>query len=365
MIRSNLSLRPYQEIPDWDAFVEAHPKGSILHTTAMIRCEASTKRHEPFAYGAVDECGRVCALLVAIRVSTLDGFASTFASRSIMFAEPIYAASADGLAGVRELIDLHDRTMSRNCLFAEVRPLFDCPNSHDPFLESGYHRLGYLNYELRINRSEEELFQRLNEKRRNNVRSAIRKGVTVSEVDLKQGLKPFYQLVAESYSRSKVPIVDQTLFSAVAGEFCNSQVRLLIAHYQGKPVATGCFLAYKNRVICWYAGTHRIPGVYSMVMVFWEAIKQYAAEGYEILDLAGAGWEGEEYGPGKFKSKFGGDLTNHGRYRKVFAPLKLKAVESVYQVVRGWVAGSGNGNHQEQTANEVAPPTVPVSKEAP
>jgi hypothetical protein len=363
MTRPGLTLRPYQEIPSWDAFVEAHPKGSILHTTAMIRCEAATRRHEPFAWGAINEDGMLCALLVAVRVSTLDGLASNFASRSIMFAEPIYSATDEGLAGVQQLIDRHDQTMSRNCLFAEVRPLFDCPNSHDPFLDRGYCRLGYLNYELRINRSEDELFRRLNEKRRNNIRSACRKGVKVSEVDLEQGLQPFYQLVAESYSRSKVPIVDQTLFSAVAREFCSSQVRLLIAYYQKIPVATGCFLAYKNRVICWYAGTHRIPGVYSTAMVFWEAIKRYSAEGYEIFDLAGAGWEGEDYGPGKFKSKFGGELTNHGRYRKVYAPLKLKAVESVYNAVRGWVSATGNGNRTAPFDN--AHPPRPFSKEAP
>lgn len=338
MIRNSLKIKPYQEIPEWDAFVQAHPKGSILHTTSMIRCEESTKRHEPYAFGAVDANGDLCALLVAVRVSTFDGIASSMSSRAIMYAEPIYLDSDAGYHGVRRLIERHDQDMSRNTLFAEVRPLFDCPKSFDPFLESNYQRLGYINYELTINHPEEELFRRMNEKRRNNVRSAIRKGVTVEEVDLKKGLEDFYSLIAESYCRSKVPIVDTTLFKSVADEFCSSQVRLLIAHYQGEPVATGCFLAYKDRVICWYAGTHRIPGVYSQTLVFWEGIKQFSKEGYRIFDLAGAGWEGEEYGPGKFKAKFGGEQTNHGRYRKVYSLWKLKTAESIYNVVRGWVS---------------------------
>lgn len=338
MIRDSLTIKPFQEIPAWDAFVNAHPKGSILHTTSMIRCEQSTKRHEPFAWGAVDANSELCALLVAVRVSTFDGLASSMSSRSILYAEPIYLNTDAGYHGVRKLIECHDRTMSRHTLFAEVRPLFDCPKSFDPFMENDYQRLGYINYELRIDRSEEELMRRLHEKRRNNVRSAIRKGVTVEEVDLKTGIEECYLLLSESYSRSQVPIVDTTLFSSVASEFCNSQVRLLIAHYQGVPVATGIFLSYKDRVICWYAGTHRIPGVYSMTLVFWEAIKQYSREGYAIFDFAGAGWEGEEYGPGKFKAKFGGEKTEHGRYRKVYAPWKLKTAESIYSVVRGWVS---------------------------
>jgi hypothetical protein len=338
VIRSSLTIRHYREIPEWDAFVQAHPKGSILHTTSMIRCEESTKRHEPFAFGALDAKGDLCAILVSVKVSTLDGIASSMSSRAIMYAEPIYLDTEEGYHGVRKLIERHDMVLSRTTLFAEVRPLFDCPNSFDPFVECNYQRLGYINYELTINHPQEELFRRMNEKRRHNIRSAIRKGVRVEQIDLKTGIGDFYKLIAESYCRSQVPIVDTTLFASVANEFCSSQVRLLIAYYQGVPVATGCFLAYKDRVICWYAGTHRISGVYSMALVFWEAIKQYAQEGYTIFDLAGAGWEGEEYGPGKFKAKFGGRQTNHGRYRKVYAPWKLRTAESIYNVMRGWVS---------------------------
>lgn len=318
--------------------MESHPCGSVLHTTAMIRCEMATQRHTPFAYGALDENGDLCAVLVAVRVATLDGIASPLATRSIMYAEPIFRNDAAGRHGVRALILKHDNEMKRWALFSEVRPLFDCPVDDDPLVDCGYEKHGYINYELRLNRNEAELFQRMNAKRRNNVRSATRRGVSIREVDFREGLDAFYQLINESYAHSRVPVVDRSLFDAVAREFPETVSRLLIAYYQGVPVATGCFLAYKNRVLCWFAGTHRIPGVYSTSLLFWEAIKQYASEGYEIFDLAGGGWEGEAYGVGDFKEKFGGERTNHGRYRKIYAPWRLKVAESVYGVLRGWVA---------------------------
>jgi lipid II:glycine glycyltransferase (peptidoglycan interpeptide bridge formation enzyme) len=171
-------------------------------------------------------------------------------------------------------------------------------------------------------------------KRRNNVRSAIRKGVTVKELDLSSGIEDLYQLITCSYKRSKVPFADMSLFHSVANQLDASRVRLLVAYYDGQPVSAGCFLNYKNRVICWYAGTQRIPGVHSMTLVFWEAIKRFSQEGYAIFDLAGAGWEGEEYGPGKFKSKFGGIEINHGRYRKIYSPWKLMAANTAYQLIR-------------------------------
>ncbi len=343
MTRSNPSIKPYHDIPCWDDFVAAHAKGSFYHTTAMIRCHLETKQHVPYAYGALDSQGELCALLVAVRVSTMTGFASSIASRSIMYAEPLARNDQAGLHGVRTLLDQHDRDMNRNTLFAEVRPIFDCQEIHDTFQACGYQRLGYINYEISLGGTDAELFQQMSPKRRQNVRSAIRKGITVKAVDFESGLSDFYKLVSESYRRSKVPAVDISLFQSVAHQFPPAARRLYIAYFEGLPVSTGCFLAYKNRVLCWYAGTHRLPGVYSMPLLSWEAIRQYSREGYATLDLAGGGWEGEDYGVGKFKEKFGGERTNHGRYRKIYSPWKLKAAAAAYGVLRGWVSPKGVG----------------------
>jgi hypothetical protein len=40
----------------------------------------------------------------------------------------------------------------------------------------------------------------------------------------------------------------------------------------------------------------------------------------------------------KFKAKFGGRLVDHGRFRKVFAPWKLRLAEHAYRWGRGMLA---------------------------
>jgi lipid II:glycine glycyltransferase (peptidoglycan interpeptide bridge formation enzyme) len=336
--RQDLTIRPYDTIPEWDHFVATHSQGSILHTSAMIRCQMETKQHVPHAYGVLDAAGELCAVLVAVRVSTISGLASSIASRSVMYAEPLCRNDQVGLEGVRALVQQHDREMQNQAVFSEVRPIFDCGRIHDIFVECGYQRCGYINYEVSLQGSEAELFRRMSRKRRHNVRAAIRKGVTIRSMSLAEGLGDFYDLVAKSYGHAQVPVVDQSLFQSVVRRVPTSAVRLLIAYYGGLPVSTGCFLVYNKRVLCWYAGTHRLSGVYSMPLLFWEAIRQFSREGHEIMDLAGGGWEGEDYGVGKFKEKFGGACTNHGRYRKIYSRWKLKAAETAYSVLRGWVA---------------------------
>jgi serine/alanine adding enzyme len=337
-----LAIRSHQEVGDWDAFVNTHPHGSILHTSSMIRSESLTKRHEPHAFAAVDRRGEICAMLVAVRTVTIGGLASNLTGRSILHAEPLWLDSELGREGIVNLIRHHDAAMKSCTIFAEVRPLYVSPSDFDPLLECGYERQGYWNYELALDGTEEEIFRRLGKKCRNNLRSSKRKGVQVREVDLKQNWPTVYRLFEESYSHAKVPIVDSSLFVASTDSFSTDNLKTFVAYYHDEPVAAGCFLNHKDRVLCWYAGTKRIPGVPAMASVFWEAIVRFSVMGYQIFDFAGGGWEGEEYGPGKFKAKFGGSKINLGRYRKVYSPWKMKAAVKGYESLRSWLSPRGD-----------------------
>lgn len=353
MSSPTLFIRHYSEIPEWDAYVNAHPKGTVLHCKAMIRCKEATKNHVPFAFGAIDTTGNLCALLVSVRVTTSIAVVAPMASRAIMYAEPIFDESPTGRLGVRELVRKHDQYMAKRTLFAEVRPLFEDGSTSQSLFDSGYQRAGYLNYEIALALDSTEMFSRLGPKRRNNVRAAGRKGVQVQQLPACEGVKVLYDLICASYARSQVPVVDRSLFDAAATQFGDAQMRVLTAFYQQRPVASGCFLAYKDRVICWYAGTQRIAGVPAMTSVFWEAMRIYGEEGYRVFDFAGGGWEGTDYGPGKFKEKFNGTVTNYGRYRKIYSPWKLRVATTVYNHMRNWIAPK-SGTKPDNTAVVVA-----------
>jgi serine/alanine adding enzyme len=330
--------RPYDQIPEWDQFVTDHARGSVYHLSSYIRCEAQTKKHFPFARGAFNAQGKLCAILVGVEVRTLGSFASRFAARSIMYTEPLSDGTDEGYAGLRELVTEHDAFMQNRVLFTEVRPLFPLISEESDVLQAeAYVPAGYINYEVRIDLPEEELFHRLGAKRRNNVRSSLKKGVTVEERTTTEGTDQLYELLKLTYEKSRVPLVDKSLFDSIVSALGRDKYRILIATWQNEPLAGGCFLTFKDRVICWYAGTKRIAGLAGTTCVFWEAMKTYSAQGYRVFDLAGGGWEGEDYGPGKFKSRFGGERQTGVRYRKVYSPTRLRLAEFFYSALRRWL----------------------------
>lgn len=66
----------------------------------------------------------------------------------------------------------------------------------------------------------------------------------------------------------------------------------------------------------------------------WQVLEWGATKGYRTFDFGGAGKPGEDYGPRRFKAKFGGTLVNYGRNVCVHAPMRLKLSEKVYNIAR-------------------------------
>ncbi|TWU35820.1 FemAB family protein [Novipirellula aureliae] len=350
---SHIGIQSFDQTEDWDAFVAAHPKGSIFHTAAMCRTMQATKGYEVLAIAACVGDGDVQAILVAIRISTIRSL-GRLAARSIMFAEPICSDDEIGEKCLNRLLEHHDRCVAQRTLFSEVRPVFHCgPNryerdecvsetsafrqgerEHAVMISRGYERLGYNNYVVDLTRPENELWNNINAKCRRDILRSERRGVTLRDGNLIDDLGVLYGHLQQSHSRSHVPLVDRSLFVAAARELPTKQVSLCIAEYQGAPIASVCNLIFKGRVFCWYAGIIRTPGIAANSMLNWDAIRRGAADGHSILDFAGAGWKGEAYGPGKFKSRFGGRLVEYGRYRRIHSKPAMKAAETVYRYAR-------------------------------
>ncbi len=105
----DLRILPFDQLPDWDDFVESHIQGTLFHTCAMIRTMESAKGHSPFAHAAVDENGAICAMLVAVKVSTLGRWADRIAARSIAELSRFYSVVSESYAGSK--VPLADRSL--------------------------------------------------------------------------------------------------------------------------------------------------------------------------------------------------------------------------------------------------------------
>jgi hypothetical protein len=340
-----LSIVNLSDAPGWDEFVSQHPKATIFHTKEMVQVLAATKHYEPMAIAACMPNGRTVAILVAARVCTIPGMLSRFAARSILFAEPLCTDDEVGIAGLSELIQHHDRHMQSRTLFCEVRPIGAAGAERIALARCGYIWYDYLNYVTDVTISQDLLWRRITKCCRRDIRRSHERGVVLKEENTAAGIQKLYDLIEVSYARSKVPVPDKSLFDAASAHLPPDWHRVVIAYHENQPVASSIDLVYRGIVYGWYGGTARVSGISANACITWNSIEWAAANGHRIYDFGGAGDPNMPYAPRDFKSKFGGELVHHGRYRKVYSRWKLALAERAYSNARRFLAPAGKARN--------------------
>jgi hypothetical protein len=315
-----------------DAFLHEHPKGTMFHTTYMYAVFKQTKHYYPLFLAAIDKHGDILALLLAVRIQTLPDPLGGFSSRSIFYAEPICREDEQGVDALTALIALHDAKMRHRVLFTEVRPIWAPAMEKIALERCGYTYLGYLNFMIDLTPGEDKVWNAMIKSCRADIRRSKKRGMRIEEVNTPEGVDLLYHFTRLSYEHSNVPLADKSLFTAALKILVpRDMVKIFVAYYEDEPVAADIDLMYKQLVYGWYGGLVRQKGISPVESLTWHALEWGIHNGYTHFDTGGAGWPDIPYGVRDFKAKFGGELVNYGRYRKVYYPWKLKLAEGAYE----------------------------------
>jgi len=323
----------------WDQFVTSHPKGSAFHTSNMVKVFQAAKGHSVLPLAAVDSCGAIIALLVAVKVQTLPAPFGRVSSRSILYGEPLCNEDPMSVAALAELVEIHDRRMSNQVLFTEVRPLCGPGPERQALERNDYEFQEYLNYIIDLSPPIESLWKNMRKSARRGVRQCERRGFHIRELNSREDVEQLYAILKTTYHRAQVPLADSSLFEAAFEELHPRGMLRLIATYEGDtPLAMDSLLTFNGRTFAWYGGLERITGISPFDYLQWYEIVWARCHGCEIYDFGGAGWPNEPYGVRDYKAKFGGELVSFGRYRKIHRPLTKRLAERAYQLGRAILA---------------------------
>ena len=317
----------------WNEYVEKHPKGSVFHTREMYRVFEDTPGYTPMWIGARDADGEIIAILCAVKVATVSGMLSRFASRSIMFAEPICDDTDEGILALAKLIEFHDEKWCKQTLFTEVRPMQPQGSEAVALENSNYKQLDYCNYVNDLSDGHHVLASRIKKTMRK-VRTAKRRGLVIDKGNNAALVGRAYRQIQTSYAHSRVPVAPVEILEAAVRHLPPGVLQIRVGHIGGADVAAAVGLVYKNRYFAWYNGTTRPKGIAGAATLVWDEIETACRLGLSEYDFGGAGWPDEDFGPREFKSRFGGKLVNHSRYRKIGSQIKLVLAEKGYGILR-------------------------------
>ena len=305
----------------WAEFVAQHPQGNIFQTPEMYDVYACAEHVMPIAIAAV-EGDEIVGILVAQYMTNGGALASWITARSIITGGPLAKDNKPEI--VEALMDAYKKQLPCKTIYSEIRPIY--PMNDMP----GWKRVGHYNLVMRVDKSEEELWNGMHKERRRNVGQAEKAGLRFEEVTEAAGRREVVALLQKTYERKHVPMADDSLFARLT-EIMPEYVRFFAAYKDDKMIAGQIRLGYKDLLYAWYAGSDEEyfklrPNDFTM----WNVIRWAREKGYKEFDFGGGGEPGKPYGVRDYKLKYGCEMFDYGRYVRAHRPVTYWLAAKMY-----------------------------------
>jgi serine/alanine adding enzyme len=321
----------------WREFVDNHPQGQIFHTPEMFQVFAHAKGHHPTLWAAVGNDGHVLALLLPVQITLLNGLFRHFTTRAVVYSSVLCAPGAQGQEALTRLLYAYKREMKEGPLFTELRNLSDLSTVQPILQDNGFIYEDHLGFLVDVSLPVDQVWSNIRKSARRKIKKALTKNqLEVMEIRDRAQVAICHAVFKESYAAAHVPLADPSLFgSAFDILYPKGMVKFLVGRVKDTYVAASATLLYKDVIYGWYRGFNRAYSSYlpNDIMV-WYLLKWAAENGYRVFDFGGAGRPDKDYGPRRFKAKFGGTLVNYGRNICVHAPVRLRLSKKVYNIAR-------------------------------
>ena len=333
-----MSMTVVNILPEEDSrhFVEEHPQSNIFHTPEMFQVFERVQGHQPTLWAVVDGHNCPLALLLPVQVTVMDGLLRAFTTRAVAYGSALCVPGPEGKEALAMLLRTYQGETRRSTLFTELRNLSDLSDVQPVLNECGFAYEKHLNFLIDLDRPEEAIWRKISRSGQQSVRTSHNKGTIIEEVTERERVKIAYQLLQKVYARVHVPLAGLTLFEAAFDLLApQGMFKILMARINEHYIGTCLLLMYNQRVIFWYGGSDRaFSSHYPMESLMWRTFQLSKEHGFRIFDFGGAGKPEEDYGPRKFKAKFGGTLVNYGRNICVHAPLAFSISKRAYALMR-------------------------------
>ncbi len=190
-------------------------------------------------------------------------------------------------------------------------------------------------------KTEEELFESFKQKTRYNIRLATKKGVVIREGN-KEDIAKLKKIMDVTGTRDNFAIPSEQEFEDMYDIMGKEHSQILLAEYEGEPIACTFNFLYGDKVWYMYGGSlnekRNLMGTY---LLQWEGIKWAKQNNCNIYDFRGicaTSMENKNEGLYRFKEGFNPDFMEFTEIYKIYKPFvyfMYKKVFPIYQKIKG------------------------------
>ena len=320
----------------WGEFVRNHEQGSIFQTPEMAEVYGQTKNYDPNLVAALNANDEIKALVLGSIITEKGGFLSGLSTRSVIKGGPLFTGDELGRSAFKHVMAGYDTGVGKKALYTEIRALHDLSESASLMKESGYVFEDHFNAFIKLNQPVETIWDGLKKDKRRGIRKAQKSGITIESIERRNEVETAYGLIKETYASAKVPLVDISFFESLYDVLLpKGMAEIVFAKYNGEYIAVQVVLLYNGTITALYTGSIRgyLP-LHPGDLLIWHFLEYGAENGYRLFDFGGGGSPNKNENLRNYKSRFGAEFPNHGRYKKIYSPIKMKVAEKgfiIYQ----------------------------------
>lgn len=324
------------ELTDWSELIQNSSTASYFQSPEGYDFFTSLSFLDTFVYGVKE--GKQLKGVVSGYIVAEKGLKRYFSRRAIIHGGVLMADDITDEA-LERLLSHVIKELSKRSIYIETRNYFDYSAKKHIFEKVGFKYQPHLNFRISTN-SVDEAFARLTSTKRRDVRITIKNGVEIINKPSDKELKDYYSILYDLYhNKIKLPLFPFEFFEKLSKI---DKSKLFIMRYNGKVIGGSVCIGNNDGALyeLFVCGMDKVfKNVYPSVLSTWAAIEHAANNGYRYFDMMGAGKPNDGYGVRDFKSKFGGELVEYGRYIYVcnkvlwrIATLGLRIIKSIKSV---------------------------------
>lgn len=309
----------------WAGYVKAHRDGNVFQYPQTFELFRHVPGYTPMVTGVINaSSGKLCGILMNV-VQEEPAFYRRLTARSLVWGGPL--ADNQEVAGL--LLKRYVERIRKRAIYSQFRNLFPCKDLAAAFALAGFTFLEHLNYHVDTRLElPAELLEKMSKSRARQIRKGLANCELTEATDEHEVIN-FYELLRRLYHEKvgkPLPPIEfftgfqKTMVPAGLGKF-------LLIKKNGKLIGGIMTPMTPGKAIYeWYiAGLDKeYKDEYPSILATWYAILQGQRLGMEHFDFLGAGKPSKDYGVREFKSKFGGELVNFGRFEMIHRPLLMK-----------------------------------------
>jgi hypothetical protein len=285
---------------------------SFFQTIECYRFYNTLSFMTPFVIGVSEDdnlTGLICGYIIA------DGnpIKRYFSRRAIIPGGALLSQTISNEALFR-LLESMKKELIGKCIYIEFRNYTDYSVHKSVFEQSSFKYQPHLNFHISTPDADTAL-KNLSSTKRRDIKLSKKQGAEWIETVEHKDIIEFYELLKDLYlTKIKLPLFPISFFEKL---ILTGIGKLFIVKYDGRIIGGSvCILSSPKAVFEWFVCglDGQIKNIFPSTLATWAGIEYAALNGYQRFDMMGAGKPDEGYGVREFKSKFGGELVEHGRY---------------------------------------------------